>query len=159
MRSGAAIKTVKEQLRQLPHRGMSYGILRYLQQDPSLQQMPQVQVAFNYLGQFEPTQIAGLIQGEAPEALGLLDSPHMQHPYLIVINGVVTNQQLQLDWLYHTNMHYRATIEHLANRYLTHLAAPIDHCLAADAGGFTPSDFPEAALSQDELDQLLAELG
>jgi hypothetical protein len=34
----------------------------------------------------------------------------------------------------------------------------IAHCQSPTAGGFTPSDFPEAELTQQELDELLAEL-
>jgi hypothetical protein len=34
----------------------------------------------------------------------------------------------------------------------------IVHWLSSDAGGYTPSDFPEAELSQEELDALLEEL-
>ena len=34
----------------------------------------------------------------------------------------------------------------------------IDHCQSPRVGGYTPSDFPEAGLSQGELDDLLAEL-
>jgi hypothetical protein len=34
----------------------------------------------------------------------------------------------------------------------------IDHCMALDAGGYTPSDFPHLHVSQDELDALLASL-
>ena len=34
----------------------------------------------------------------------------------------------------------------------------IEHCRSAGEGGFTPSDFPEAGLSQDELDRLIEKL-
>jgi hypothetical protein len=32
----------------------------------------------------------------------------------------------------------------------------ISHCLSEEAGGFTPSDFPDAELSQTDLDDLIA---
>jgi hypothetical protein len=34
----------------------------------------------------------------------------------------------------------------------------IDHCQTLSAGGFTPSDFPEADLNQEELDDLMSEI-
>ena len=53
-------------------------------------------------------------------------------------------------------MHARATIERLAQLYKEALQSLIEHCQSAQAGGYTPSDFPEANLSQDELDRLMA---
>ncbi len=51
---GAAIKSIKEQLRRLPHNGLSFGLLRYLSQDPRIREqlsaLPQPQVSFNYAG-------------------------------------------------------------------------------------------------------------
>jgi hypothetical protein len=35
----------------------------------------------------------------------------------------------------------------------------IAHCLSPEAGGYTPSDFPDIDLSQDELDKLLTKIG
>jgi hypothetical protein len=36
----------------------------------------------------------------------------------------------------------------------------MDHCLSAESDlGYSPSDFPQMALSQAELDDLLANLG
>ena len=47
------LKAVKEQLRRIPHRGVDYGILRYLNKGllPFYQQKPSI--SFNYLGQFD----------------------------------------------------------------------------------------------------------
>src|SRR6185295_6301773 len=49
-----ALKTVKEQLRAIPNRGIGYGLLRYLRNDEqtrSLRTTPSL-LSFNYLGQF-----------------------------------------------------------------------------------------------------------
>ncbi len=54
---GEALKSVKEQLRQIPNQGIGYGILRYLSSDEEtvnkLQQLPKPEISFNYLGQFD----------------------------------------------------------------------------------------------------------
>ncbi|MGZ4123447.1 MAG: amino acid adenylation domain-containing protein, partial [Tumebacillaceae bacterium] len=56
---GNRIKSVKEQLRSVPNRGFGYGVLRYLSADAEtkrlLQEMPQPEVIFNYLGQLDAT--------------------------------------------------------------------------------------------------------
>ncbi|MGH7999038.1 MAG: amino acid adenylation domain-containing protein, partial [Brasilonema sp.] len=54
---GEALKAVKEQLRGIPKRGIGYGLLRYLNGNKEiteqLQALPQAEVKFNYLGQFD----------------------------------------------------------------------------------------------------------
>src|SRR5207253_1356835 len=54
---GETLKSVKEQLRAVPRRGLGYGALRYLRQGipqaESLAGGPEPQVSFNYLGQFD----------------------------------------------------------------------------------------------------------
>ena len=64
---------------------------------------------------------------------------------------------LYIHWGYSQNLHARSSIERLAHMYKEALQSLIDHCQAPEAGGYTPSDFPEADLSQEELDRLIAE--
>ncbi|MCP5012239.1 MAG: non-ribosomal peptide synthetase, partial [Aestuariibacter sp.] len=47
--SGTVLKDVKEQLRKVPYDGVGYGVLRYL----CGESLPQGQILFNYLGQFD----------------------------------------------------------------------------------------------------------
>lgn len=156
---GEALKSVKEQLREIPQRGIGYGILKYLHPDNTirsqLEALPQAQISFNYLGQFDQTQL-GNGWKFAQESSGEIHSPLRQRSHLLEIDGLIINGRLQLDWRYSNNIHQQSTVEHLANCYLQALEAIIAHCLSKDAGGYTPSDFPEAGLSQDELDALLS---
>ena len=59
---GEVLKSVKEQLRRIPQRGIGYGLLRYLRGDENLaaqlRSAPQPEIAFNYLGQFDHTGAA-----------------------------------------------------------------------------------------------------
>ena len=71
------------------------------------------------------------------------------------MNASVAGGRLQVRWTYSENRHDRATIESLANQYLTALRAIIDHCLSPEAGGYTPSDFGDESLSQDVIDMLV----
>ena len=66
--------------------------------------------------------------------------------------------QLHVEWTYGGQVYNRATIERLAHGFMGKLRALIDHCLSPDAGGYTPSDFPEAGLNQDDLDRLLSRM-
>ena len=62
---------------------------------------------------------------------------------------------LQVHWSYSEAVHRRETIERLANDYLTSLLATVRHCQSPEAGGYTPSDFPLAGVSQADLEQIL----
>nr|MBA2525657.1 non-ribosomal peptide synthetase [Pyrinomonadaceae bacterium] len=155
---GETLKSVKEQLRAIPHGGIGYGVLRYLHPDPAvraaLRGLPQAEVSFNYLGQLDAMLSEGSLFRSAPESSGLPHSPRGQRPHLLDINGFVAGGRLQLQWTYSTRVHRRATVEHLAQGFLEALEALIAHCQSPEAGGFTPSDFPLARLGAQTFNKL-----
>ena len=68
----------------------------------------------------------------------------------------MTDGCLQLHWTYSAQVHREATITALAQDFIQALHTLIAHCQSPEAGGYTPSDFSQARLSQRELDQLMA---
>ncbi len=160
---GEAIKSIKEQLRQIPNRGIGYGILRYLKPEPELGALPQAEIAFNYFGQLaqeigaqdSQTSSETLILGSAHESSGPVYSAAQTRRHVLEINGVVVDNQLQVDWTYSQNLHRPDTIAHLAEGFTAALRALIAHCQSPNAGGYTPSDFPDALLTQAQLDHVL----
>ena len=66
--------------------------------------------------------------------------------------------RLRADWT-SADRRQQDDLERIAERFRERLSALIQHCQSAEAGGFTPSDFPVSNLGQAELDELLAELG
>jgi amino acid adenylation domain-containing protein/non-ribosomal peptide synthase protein (TIGR01720 family) len=155
---GEALKSIKEQLRAIPNRGVGYGLLRYLSGDQEiaaqLRQLPQAEVSFNYLGQFDQLLPEGAPFGPATESVGPARSPRGARRYLLEINAFISGGRLQLDWTYSERIHHHETIEYLAQNYSSALRALIAHCLSTGAGGYTPSDFPLANLKQSKLDWL-----
>lgn len=156
--SGAALKTIKEQLRKIPRRGIGYGLLRYMCADSfvseRMRELPQAEVSFNYLGQLDRVWRASTLFVPSRESTGATRHARAQRSHLIEINAAVVNGELKIDWTFNREIHQDATIEKLAADYIASLRELIAHCLDADAGGFTPSDFPLAALSQPQLDEL-----
>ena len=159
---GDALKSIKEQLRGVPNRGFGYGLLRFLSNDPEvrakLSSLPQSEVAFNYLGQFDRNDTNSSIVGATLETSAPVRSPRGIRRHLLEINGSVSAGQLRLSWIYSTNRHRGETIERLANDFIETLRSIVDHCLNLEERGYTPSDFPEADLDQSELDDLIASL-
>jgi non-ribosomal peptide synthase protein (TIGR01720 family) len=154
---GEQIKTIKEQLRRLPNRGIGYGVLRYLCPDATviqrLQALPQVEVLFNYLGQFDRVA-SQLSQFKlAPQLIGSYGLQNRRH-HRLEVNAYVIKSQLQVEFTYSVNVHRPSTIESVAADYMTRLRTLIAHCLHPEAGGYTPSDFPLAGLDGQQLDQL-----
>ncbi|MFN8596436.1 MAG: amino acid adenylation domain-containing protein [Anaerolineae bacterium] len=156
---GAMLKAIKEQLRRVPQHGIGYGLLRYLCADQSirdaLRSAPQPEVSFNYLGQFDHTLDATFTL--ATEPTGAEHSPRDQRAHLLDISGSIIGGQLHMEWIYSTNLHRTETIERVATDFYAALRHLIKHCLSPEAGGYTPSDFPEANLNEAELAALLAE--
>jgi amino acid adenylation domain-containing protein/non-ribosomal peptide synthase protein (TIGR01720 family) len=158
---GEALKLVKEQLRRIPNRGIGYGVLRYLQPDKTirtkLQNLPQAQVSFNYLGQFDQVLQASAVLGLAEE-LKAEQSLLNQRSHLLGISGFIRKERLEMTWNYSDKIHQRDTIEHLAFRFIEALRSLIIHCQSPGAIGYTPSDFSAARLSQKQLDKFLAKI-
>jgi len=157
---GESLKSIKEQLRQVPKRGIGYGILRYLSPDAAtrakLQSLPQAEISFNYLGQLD--------QGRSPSSLWTLAhsgsdrSPLGSRRYLLEIDGFILEGKLQFDWTYSEKLHQRATIERLAQGFLVALRSLIASCQLPEVEGYTPSDFPAARLSANQLDKFMKKI-
>ncbi|BAZ30180.1 non-ribosomal peptide synthase [Cylindrospermum sp. NIES-4074] len=159
---GEALKAIKEQLRQIPSGGIGYGILRYLSQDSTiieqLKALPQAEISFNYLGQFDQVLSESSLFASATESSGTNYSLRDRRSYLLQINGSVIGGQLQLNWQYSEAVHRHSTIATLAQGFIEALRLLIAHCQSPDAVSYTSSDFTDVDLSQAQLDKVLAEL-
>ncbi|HSF42931.1 MAG TPA: amino acid adenylation domain-containing protein, partial [Thermoanaerobaculia bacterium] len=154
----SALKSVKEQLRRIPRRGIGYGLLRDLGDErmEPLRRSPSPEVAFNYLGRFDDTIDAAALLRPSGRPAGPLRDPRQARSHLLEIVGLVAGGRLQLTWSYSENLHRRSTIEALAASFVDHLQALVVHCTSSEVRGYTPSDFPLAELDQETLDRLLA---
>jgi amino acid adenylation domain-containing protein/non-ribosomal peptide synthase protein (TIGR01720 family) len=159
---GEALKAVKEQLRAVPGRGIGYGALRRLAADPEvrarLERLPQAEVSLNYLGQADsgpaPAPGAEAVPDGGMESRGPDFDPGTVRMHLLEVSAVVEDGRLRVEWTYGSAFHRAETVERLADRFLAELRALIAHCTAPGAGGYTPSDFPLARLTQARLDAL-----
>ncbi len=153
---GSALKAVKEQVRRIPGGGLGYGLLR----ETALAGLPKAEVSFNYLGQIGP---AGPLETPsafslAPEESGPQRDRRLPRLHLLALEGSIIDRRLSLSCLYSAEVHRHATAEKLLADIGTALRELIDHCRQPEAGGFTPSDFPAARLSQAQIDRLIDRL-
>lgn len=161
MSHGELIKSVKEQLRAIPSNGIGYGILRYPGDDKiSSDLVPQSapEISFNYLGQFD----TGKEDGEMRMASGKFSTPsdfgaENEGRHKLTMVASVFDGELSMRILYSSALFEKTTIDSLLERIMNQLNELIDHCVSQDAGGFTPSDFPLADLSQEETDRITSD--
>ncbi|MGH3611415.1 MAG: amino acid adenylation domain-containing protein, partial [Pseudonocardia sp.] len=154
---GVRLKSVKEQLRGVPRRGIGYGALRYLTETIGLAGAAAPQVSFNYLGQFDrPATGDGLYH----QMHGGMDSdadPESIRTHLLEIVGRVEHKCLELTWYYSQELHEDVTVARLAEAMVQALHEVVEHCSGPGAGGRTPSDFPLAHLDQSAVDALVGD--
>lgn len=150
---GSSLKAIKEQLRQVPDKGLGYGVLRYLKEEPALVGGAYPQVTFNYLGQFDRSLQSDAAWRLAKESAGQPRAPQSERRTWIEVVAWVQEGQLRFDWNYSREIHSEAVIHALQASFQAQLEALLEHC---DSGvrGATPSDFPLAGLSQGQLDDL-----
>ncbi len=155
----SALKIIKEQLRQIPNRGIDYGILRYLGNQEIQTQLSRItpQIRFNYLGQVDGLFTESSFVKPATESTGVARSKCGNRDILIEINSIISAGKLRLDWIYSQAVHHQNTIINLTEQYKSALRNLIQIC-CNEIGGYTPSDFPQMELNQDELDDILDDL-
>ncbi|MEV4128619.1 amino acid adenylation domain-containing protein [Nocardia sp. NPDC049707] len=164
MAAGLAIKQVKEQLRAVPGNGIGYQMLRHLDSRGSaeLANLPEPQISFNYLGRVGVGERSGPWTPTTEfTALTATSDPRMALSAVLDINAIAEEGRdgLELDvtWEFASQVLGDAEVDELAGLWARALEALAEHVRAETAYGFTPSDFPLTAISQDDVDHWLRE--
>ncbi|OQO89834.1 hypothetical protein B1813_18455 [Saccharomonospora piscinae] len=150
---GDLLKSVKQQLRDVPRRGIGYGALRHLTDTPITAAEPEV--SFNYLGQWD-SEASSLFTSRTFD-VGTDRGPRNARPFLLDVVGSVAEGSLELVWVYSEEAHRADTVRSLADEMAATLRAIIEHCAEPDASGRTPSDFPLAVVDQRAVDRLVGD--
>ncbi len=155
---GSALKSIKEQTRAIPDRGLSYGLLRYNAEDATvrtkLASAQRPQILFNYLGQFDQVTRDSSLFAFAPESAGPWHAPQNKRTHALEVLAQIRSGKLSVEWIFGEKQIARATVERLATDFIAQLKAIIRHCREPQNAGRTPSDFPLLSLTQDQVDEL-----
>jgi non-ribosomal peptide synthase protein (TIGR01720 family) len=146
---------VKQQLRRLPRPGTGYGLLRYLSGDERaelLQELPQAELEFNYMGQLDQIFPSSSLFTSAPESSGPPRAASQLRAHLLELGANVSGGRLHLSWTYSANRHESATIERLADSYLEALRLLLGRCRQAPDFGLELSGL---GLDREEIDRLI----
>ncbi|NJL81027.1 MAG: hypothetical protein HC917_23605, partial [Richelia sp. SM2_1_7] len=100
---------IKEYLRSIPNNGVGYGILKYLNSEQEiqskLQALPQSEISFNYLGQHDQMIFDSSLFRLTQSSQDIIYSRPNNRKYLLEINAIVVQEQLQLYWNYNNAIH------------------------------------------------------
>jgi non-ribosomal peptide synthase protein (TIGR01720 family) len=150
----SSILSIKEKLRSIPNEGIGFGVLRYLKKLDGLTQKPQV--IFNFLGTQKLYNSDVLGKGKFISK-GVRSAESERH-HLLEINAFIEEARLHLHFSFSEDFHKPETIRHLIGFFEFTLRQLIEHCTTREASEYSPSDFPEADLSQDDFDTLLNQI-
>lgn len=120
------LKSVREQLRGIPNRGIGFGLLRYLSGDGHVAgQLHDIaarpQVSFNYLGQFHQMLERSFLFSGGSEVRQPADELTSMRTYLLEIDIIMDNNMLTCEFTYSSNLHERSTIVGLADSFAEEL--------------------------------------
>ncbi|WP_162052138.1 non-ribosomal peptide synthetase [Pontibacter pamirensis] len=138
------LQSVKEQLRQVPGKGLGYGALRYLHPEKKVRESlagQNFEVVFNYLGQLDNAIAGSQWFAGTEESAGAAVGLQNQISSKLDIGASVLQGQLSLEWRYAANQYEAETIKTLAENYLQLLTDLITHCQEKQVPQHTPSDY------------------
>jgi non-ribosomal peptide synthase protein (TIGR01720 family) len=154
------IKSVKEQLRQVPGKGLGFGVLKYINKEEAVKGRNPWYIQFNYLGQLDNVIKESKWLAVAPEATGAGRNEEQEVVEKLSFNSHIRLGQLVISWQYSPKHYSPETVKGLAAHYLSTLEMLIAHCLEQVKSGtvFTPSDYGlGSSVSFRELDAFLEE--
>ena len=158
------LRRVRQQLRDVPGRGLAQGLLRYMGPEPlrrRLSFLPAAEVMFNYLGHFDGVLPADSPWSPAAESCGSLFGPSGRRPHVFQVVAEVVDARLRLRIIYSSDLHRPSTVERLAARLRQELLRLRALCEEETRFVLEPADFPAAGLDdgpdgQEELRRILS---
>ncbi len=148
---GRQIIETKEAYHQVPHRGIGYGMLRYL--GGGMTSEASEEITFNYLGQFDQDihkasfEVSNALVGDVVDV--------NNHPQSEVdITGLIAGQCLTITIKYNPSRLNEAMLKDFAQNFESTLRHIVTHCMLQQKRVFTASDFTYQHLEQEKIDEL-----
>jgi amino acid adenylation domain-containing protein/non-ribosomal peptide synthase protein (TIGR01720 family) len=157
------VVAAKEARRGAPTGGLGYGLLRYVSTDPeargAARAVPEPEAAFNFAG------ASDAVAGRGARALrltradtGSAHDPESLRPFRLDANCGIAGGTLWLRLGYDPATTEEKAIERLAAGFAARLREILDLCRNTDVARYSPMDFADLELGQEDLDALIAEI-
>ncbi len=147
------IKSIKEQLRNIPNKGFNYSVIKYL--NHNIKNSNNKHIRLNYLGDMDSIIRTNDLD-IANIKFGLDNYEENSLTALMDIEAVIINKKLKINITYSNNRFKKETIKKFIESYIETLKLIINHCSNKSSKQFTPSDFDAVDISQEDLDSLFA---
>ncbi|MBD2767188.1 amino acid adenylation domain-containing protein [Hymenobacter sp. BT664] len=140
------VRQTKEQLRQVPHKGIGYGLWKYwYRKEPSTRSHPEI--SFNYLGELPANEAVAY-------SFGLAGSEQAELTYALNLNGMIQGGELAFSCQYNSQQYPADQITQLMEQFREQLLHLIEHCTSQEEAAFTPSDYGTTSIDMEELSDL-----
>lgn len=150
------LRSIKEELRHIPDKGICYGILAYLTPKENLKEYKLVvepEINFNFLGQFDNYNEKEMF-AFSDINVGMEMSTDIEIKYVLDIIGMISENNLMLSFRYDKYEFLESTIKKIVDDYGKNLKKIIEHCVQQNETKITPMDLGDKALSIEELDYI-----
>jgi len=146
----SCILEVKEKYRNIPHGGLGFGALKYMNQSLVNDDLPLV--VFNFLGRQNRTDSE--VFSNISFVKNYARHPKSERRYAMEINAQIVEDQLRVVWTYPKTLFSEKEMTQLQNEFSISLKNIEQHCI--DAKEYkTPSDFDKVSLSQTDLNRIV----
>ena len=152
------VNTVKSQLTAVSKAGFEFGLLRYLNQDTTLEMsnISVPEISFNYLGRFD-----NIVQdnGDFSIRMSELDkgddrAPGNKRSHVLDISASQVEGTLSVEWAFSKNIHREETITEIAQQFKINLLDLIKQAAEQKSVKLNSADFPLVSLPQETLDTI-----
>jgi amino acid adenylation domain-containing protein/non-ribosomal peptide synthase protein (TIGR01720 family) len=126
--AGEALVAIRDQLRQIPRKGVGYGLAKYLTSAAGQEWIFPMNspLSFNYHGQIDGNADRNPRRLAAPA--GPEVDPSATRPYLFEVTAAVVEGSLRVSWTYPAACYARSTVQRLAGDFVEQLRTLIAHC-------------------------------
>jgi amino acid adenylation domain-containing protein/non-ribosomal peptide synthase protein (TIGR01720 family) len=149
------LQAVREQVRSVPGGGIGYGLLCTSSPNPPLD--PGAEILFQYEEIGSSTAETKRLFSLCEPGLSLQYSSTRRR-YLLEVHVWIANDQLQMDWVYSSELHQEATIAGWVQSFAEAFRGLIQDEAPDASVRLSPSDFPVADVDQADLDRIMEEL-
>ncbi|MDX3232354.1 non-ribosomal peptide synthetase [Streptomyces sp. ME19-01-6] len=163
-RLGEAVRRVTDQVREIPRRGIGFGLLRRLNRDTAaeLAACPDPWIGFNYLGRHDGSADGDWSVAPESDALPTGADPRMPMAHVIEVNAAVEDgpagPRLAAHWLWVRRLLTEDEAGDLARLWFAALRALVAYGTSAEAPRTTPAPASAPALPVDTGERDEAEL-
>lgn len=149
----AQIKSIKEQIKHVPNKGIGYGVRKYFGAAEQSLHGGMAEIRFNYLGEFD-RELNNSLYSFSNLPIGRETAGENHMTAKLELNCMIISGEFNLEVIFNQKAHKASTIHHFADKFVEHIRRILAHMSEETETHFTPSDFSGVLLNQEELDLL-----